>query len=56
MFVAQTCYAGDICERLHLPLKGDRCDSSSDRHNGAVRLGSQEELVEVVFCVDGVMP
>lgn len=22
-FVAKTCYARDICERLHLPLKGD---------------------------------
>ena len=38
MFVAETCYARDICERLHLSLKGDRCDSSSDRHNGAFAL------------------
>jgi len=40
MFVAETCYARDICERLHWPLKGDRCDSSSKRQNGAVRPGS----------------
>ena len=50
MFVAETCYARDICERLHLPLKGDHCDSSSERHNRAVRPGSY------VFCVEGVMP
>lgn len=37
MFVAETCYALDVCERLHLPLIGEPSNSSGERHRGGVR-------------------
>ncbi len=38
-FVAETCYARDVCQRLHLPLKEDPGNSSSERHNAGGRSG-----------------
>jgi hypothetical protein len=35
-FIAEICYARDVCERLHLPLKGDPGNPSSERHNGTL--------------------
>ncbi len=37
MFVAETSYALDVCERLHLLLKEDPSNSSGERHSGTVR-------------------
>ena len=37
MFVAETSYALDVCERLHLLLKEDPSNSTGERHSGTVR-------------------
>jgi hypothetical protein len=38
-FVAETCYGRDVCQRLHLPLRGDPGNFSGERHNARVRPG-----------------
>jgi hypothetical protein len=37
MFVAETSYVLDVCERLRLLLKEDPSNSSGERHSGTVR-------------------
>jgi hypothetical protein len=39
LFVAETSYARDVCERLHLFLKKDPGNSSYERHDEAARPG-----------------
>ena len=40
MFLAETSYALDVCERLHLLLKENPSNSSGARHSGTVRRSS----------------
>lgn len=37
VFVAKAIYAAGVCERLHLPLRGQPSGSSKERHRRGVR-------------------